>query len=129
MAEIKSDIRVLLAAARRGDFTALLAAADYWAEHAGERASEFSLHNWNYLVANAVRMTDPGWHARHPRLSPLDNTARYFREFAYSTSYLHGNCWKIPNPLYRKHPAWDWCKDMAFALLKYAKARRAAEAR
>lgn len=124
--EIKTEVRTLLAAARRGDFSALLALADYWQENTHERASEFSLSNWNRVVGQARRMSRPDWHKRHPRLSPLDNTARFFRDFARLTSQLHGNCWRIGRHVYRNSTTWEWCKDMAHALLKHVKAARAA---
>lgn len=124
----KTEIQTLLAAARRGSFPALLAAADYWQEHAaGSRPDEFSAFNWRELLAQSARHVRPDWHDAH-RMSRLESMARWFRDFARCTSQLHGNCWKIPRPLSDRHPAWDWCKDMAQALLKHARTLEAARA-
>ncbi len=129
MATHKTEIQTLLAAARRGHFPALLAAADHWADRARDsRAANQSAGAWGHLLANARRMARPAFRERHPRLSPLENTARYFREFAYVVGRSHGNCWRVPRPLHTTHPAWAWCRDMAHALLKYVKALEASRA-
>jgi hypothetical protein len=117
-----TEIRTLLAAARRGDFTALLAAADYWQE-AGCREQ---LRLWDMLLKDTRWVIGRGERNRRVKLGPMEHTSRIFRQFARKISPLHGNCWKIPKPW--PSQAREWCRDMAFALLKYVKALDASRA-
>jgi hypothetical protein len=137
-----TEIRTLLAAARRGDFTALLAAADYWQEHAaGSQANEFSAFNWDHLLRDCRRYIAS---RDSVKMGVLEATSRRFRDFAYSTNDLF-KCWRLPRRrlyvgTYRKlekyHApgikayvrAWDWCRDMADQLIRHVKALDASRA-
>lgn len=114
----KTEIQTLLTAARRGDFAALCAAADWWQEHG--RAAQ--VREWEALLSSTR------YHAerRRARLAPIEAVSRSFRQFARHIARLEkSRVMAIPKPWPDRHR--QWCRDMAHPLLKYVRAQLARE--
>lgn len=121
---IRTDRQMLLAAVRRGDFQSLLALVDWWQEN----GCEMFLKAWSGLVLRTR------WHLdnrKKVRMGVLESMTRLVRDFLYFVNRYEGKPWRLPpfrnylgcNSRSRTYRAcWDWCRDMADALIRYVKA-------
>ncbi len=121
---------MLLKAVRKGDFQALLALADYWAETGDAKA----VAAWDKLVERCR------WHLANRdklRMGVLESMARWMRDFLFSVNRHEDKPWRLPSikncvgvrwrsagrgTWHNYNVTWDWCRDMADQLIRWAKA-------
>jgi hypothetical protein len=125
-----TDRQTLLRAVRRGDFRALLALSDLWAEQGDGLADDWAklLDKTRWHLANRDRV----------KMGVLESMTRWFRDFAYMVNRVEDGPWRLP-PIkncvgtFRRADfftsraereyirAWDWCRDMADSLIRHVK--------
>ena len=113
---MKTESQQMLASARAGNFTALLAVSDYWQETHGH---EKHVAEWETLMRGVRYSLSDRW--RKHRMSRAESVRRWFRDFAIKINMIE-KAWRMPKRLYLRNPQNpynEWLSEMANALIAW----------